>query len=133
MNCTHHPEVAAAGTCAGCAEPFCWNCLVEIQGQKYCASCKVMTVAGSPPPDAGTIPCELASQALRYAIFGIFCFGIILEPVAIAKASKAKRLIQEDPRLSGSGKVTATYVIAIAVLILWVVGFLARVGSGVRP
>jgi hypothetical protein len=67
-----------------------------------------------------------AGQALKYAIIGIFCFGMILGPVAIVKALKAKRMIEEDPRLSGSGKATAALWIGIVVFFLWALGMVAK-------
>ena len=75
------------------------------------------------------MPCKEASEALTYAIVGIFCFGIILEPIALVKASKAKKMIEMNPRLTGSGKVTAAYIIAIVGLVLWVLGVIARVSQ----
>jgi hypothetical protein len=131
MQCKNHPDVAAADRCAGCAEPFCSDCLVEIQGQKYCGACKSMALRGGAPQVAeeATIPCKEASDALTYSIVGIFCFGIILEPIAISKALKAKKMIQMNPRLTGSGKVTAALIIASVALLLWVLGIIARVAA----
>ena len=128
MNCKNHPDVQAAGRCAGCAEPFCRNCLVDIKGQKYCGSCKTMALSGQAVvvPEAATLPCREADEALKYAIIGIFCFGIVLEPIAIQKALKAKKMIEANPRLTGSGKATAALIIAIVGLILWVLGMIAR-------
>ena len=126
MQCKNHPNVAAVDRCAGCAEPFCANCLVDIQGQKYCGSCKVMAVRGQPVIEAATIPCKEAGEALTYAIVGLFCFGIILEPIAISKALKAKKMMAANPRLTGSGKATAALIISIVGLILWVLGMVAR-------
>lgn len=79
--------------------------------------------------EAATIPCKEANEALTYAIIGIFCFGIILEPIALVKASKAKKMMALNPRLSGSGKVTAAYVIAIVGLVLWVLSIIYRVSQ----
>jgi hypothetical protein len=127
MDCKNHAGVAAINRCAGCAEPFCGNCLVNLQGQPYCGACKAMAVSATPLAyEAATIPCKEANEALTYAIIGIFCFGIILEPIALVKASKAKKMMALNPRLSGSGKVTAAYVIAIIGLVLWVLGMVAR-------
>ncbi len=130
MQCKNHPAIAAADRCAGCAEPFCSNCLVDIGGQKFCSACKVMALKGAPPvTEEGTIPCKEANEALTYAIVGIFCFGIILEPMALVKASKAKKMLEMNPRLTGSGKVTAARVIAVIALVLWVLGIIARVSE----
>lgn len=129
MQCKNHPDVAAADRCAGCAEPFCPDCLVEIQGQKYCAACKTMALRGGTPQlaEEATIPCKEANEALTYSIIGIFCFGIILEPIAISKALKARKMIAMNPRLAGSGKATAALIIGIIALVLWVLSIIARV------
>ena len=126
MDCKNHPGVAAVNRCAGCAEPFCNNCLVDIGGKPYCGSCKTMAVSGAPMVEAATIPCKEANEALTYAIVGLFCFGIILEPIALFKASKAKKMLDLNPRLTGSGKVTAAYIIAVVGLLAWVVGMAVR-------
>jgi hypothetical protein len=130
MQCKNHAAVTATDRCAGCAEPFCADCLVEIQGQKYCAACKVMAMKGPPVlAEKATIPCKEANEALTYAIVGIFCFGIILEPIALMKASKAKSMIEMNPQLTGSGKVTAARTIAVIALVLWVLGVLVRISA----
>jgi hypothetical protein len=130
--CRNHPSVAAVDRCAGCAEPFCANCLVDMNGRKYCGSCKVMALQGQPMIEAATIPCKEADEALKYAIIGIFCFGIILEPIAIAKALKAKKMMETNPNLTGSGKATAALVIGIISLVLWVIGVVFRVMNASR-
>ncbi|MBL7220657.1 MAG: hypothetical protein ISS69_11130 [Phycisphaerae bacterium] len=129
MGCKNHPNVVAADRCAGCAESFCQDCLVDIGGQKYCGSCKVMALQGRPVAAAATTPCKEADEALKYAIIGIFCFGIILEPMAIAKALKAKNLINASPNLTGSGKANAALIIGIVGLILWVLGLFMRISQ----
>ena len=47
--CKNHPGVVATTRCAGCAEEFCSNCVVDVQGQNYCGACKVMGAAGQDP------------------------------------------------------------------------------------
>ncbi len=134
-NCKNHPQMAATGRCAGCAEEFCGNCLVEIQGQQFCGSCKVMALQGRMPTaaeavqEARTMPNKLAKDALIAAIVGIFCFGIILEPYAIYKAAQAKKAIAADPRLGGQGMSTAAMTIGVIGLILWFIGIVARVSA----
>src|SRR5262249_53320320 len=102
--CKNHPGVAAAARCAGCAEPFCANCMVEVHGQKYCGQCKVLALQGSTAvPVEATTPCQEANDALKYALIGLFCFGIYFGPKAISRAMKAKSMIDTDPMLTGSG------------------------------
>jgi hypothetical protein len=129
MTCKNHPTVEEVDRCAGCAEPFCSNCLVDINGQKYCGACKVMAVQGQPMVEAATMPCKEAQEALTYAIIGLFCFGIIMEPIAIAKALKAKKMLEMNPQLTGSGKVTAAFIIAGVGLLLWILGMIARIAA----
>jgi hypothetical protein len=97
-----------------------------MQGKQYCGSCKVMAVQGQPVIEEATLPCKEASNALTYAIVGIFCFGIILGPIAIVKALKAKKILETNPQLTGSGKATAALIIGIVVVILCVIGLIAR-------
>lgn len=133
MQCKNHPAVAAADRCSGCAEPFCIDCLVEIQGQKYCGACKVMALKGRPlvveQSTTGTVPCKEARDALSLAILSLFCFGFILGPLAIAKASNAKALIAADPELSGSGKATAAQIIGGLALAFWLISLVSKVSS----
>lgn len=85
-----------------------------------------MAVQGQPIVDAATVPCKEADEALKYSIVGLFCFGIILEPIAISKALKARKMIETNPRLTGSGKATAALIISCIGLLLWVLGLIAR-------
>jgi hypothetical protein len=129
MQCTNHPTAEAHDRCTECRQPFCPRCLVEIEGQQFCGQCKMLAVKDRPLVEEATVPCKVAGEALTYAIVGIFCFGIILEPIAIAKALKAQRMIREDPRLTGSGKATAALIIAIVALVLWVLGLFVRLAA----
>lgn len=130
MECRNHPGTAAADRCSSCMEPFCGNCLVTLRGRKFCGSCKVTALgSGMPVVEQATEPCPEAQEALKYALIGIFCFGIILEPIAINKALQAKRMIAANPNLTGEGKANAALVIGILGLVLWVVGVIARVRS----
>jgi hypothetical protein len=131
LSCKNHPSAPAAGRCAGCAESFCTNCLVSVRGEKYCASCKTLALRGARPmvAEEATMPCKEADEALKYSIIGLFCVGIVLEPMAIKKALEAKKMIEMNPRLTGSGKATAALVIASIGLLLWILGVIARISS----
>lgn len=76
-----------------------------------------------------TIPCKEANEALTYAIVGLFCFGFILGPIALVKASKAKQMIDADPRLLGAGKVTAARIIGVIAIIGSVLVLIGRFSS----
>lgn len=98
---------------------------------------------GTPPPipptglsggavQQGIFPCKEASEALTFAIVGLFIFGIILGPIAIVKANKASKMIQADPRLQGAGKVTAAYIIGILIILAHVLLFVGVFASGLE-
>src|SRR3954466_1851785 len=117
--CKNHPQVPATGRCAGCAEEFCGNCLVDLQGQKYCGACKVMVLQGKTPTavvnyqEAGQLPNKLAKEAMIYGIVSLFCCGVILGPIAIVKSNQAKKAMAQDPNLGGGGMATAGLVLGI--------------------
>jgi hypothetical protein len=118
--CKNHPQTPASGRCSGCAEEFCQNCLVDIQGQKYCGSCKVMALQGKTPTAVmnyqeavGNQPNKLAKEALTYGIVSLLCCGIILGPIAIVKANQAKAAIAQDPNLGGAGMATAGMILGV--------------------
>ena len=124
MDCHNHAGVFAAGVCAGCAESFCPACLVTIKGITYCGACKSMAVTVAPAITLSE--CAEANEALKYAVIGLFCVGFILEPIAISKALKAKKMLAADPTLTGNGKATAALVIAVIGFALWAIGFVGR-------
>jgi len=128
--CTNHPDTPAVNRCAGCAEPFCGNCLVEIGAQHYCSSCKVMAVSAAKLPEEAMWPCDEANAALKYSLIGMFCFGFVLGPVGIVKAVKARKLIADDPRLLGWGKALAAIVIGALDVLWWILNLMSR-ASGV--
>jgi hypothetical protein len=127
MECKNHPSVPAVERCVGCAELFCEYCLVEVLGQKYCGSCKVMAVKEPAQTyGEGLVPCEAAGKALTYSIVGIFCFGMIFGPMAIAKAIEARKEIKEDPSMSGLGKANVGLLLGIAVILFWIIGMITK-------
>ena len=129
MPCKNHPETESIARCFGCQESFCENCLVEISGQRYCGSCKVIALEDVTPvlEPQGTTPCHEANDALIYAIISIFCFGIFLGPMAISTANTAKRKIAADHSLTGTGKANAAIIIGTIALIFWILGLAARI------
>jgi len=129
MECRNHPAAPAEDRCAGCMEPFCANCLVSVRGRKYCSSCKVIAIGDRMPmvEVEPTVKCKEADEAFKYALIGIICFGIILEPIALFKGIQAKKLIAANPALMGSGKATAAIVISSVILGFWVIAILGKV------
>jgi hypothetical protein len=120
MPCHNHPESASTGTCAGCAEPFCERCLVTVRGANYCAACKSMAVAGVASQTVAIA--SDAKTALGLAFLSFFCFGFILGPVAMAKAAGARRQIESNPALGGSGWANAATVVGAFALVYSILG-----------
>jgi len=130
VDCLNHPGVEADTRCHACAESFCSNCIIMIDGLPYCGSCKIMAVKQKPEiAFTQQMPCKEAQDALTMAIVGIFCFGIILGPMAISKAVKAQQMINANPNLTGSGKATAAIVLGIIVTLLSVLGIISMVAQ----
>lgn len=127
MNCHNHPADAAAGTCAGCAEPFCPSCLVTVRGASYCGACKTMAVAGVVPQ--AVMINQDAKSALWMALVGMFCFGFILGPVAVIKASKAKQTIQATPGMGGSGWANAAILVGVTTFLFTIMSCVLRAKS----
>jgi hypothetical protein len=127
IQCRNHPGVAAHDRCGGCAETFCHNCLVDLHGQKYCGSCKVLALKGLPMIQQATRENPMADEAFRYAFIGLIpCVGIVMGPLAILKAIRAKKEIAADPLQTGEGKANAALIIASVVVLVILLGVLSR-------
>lgn len=130
MTCKNHPTVPATVHCAGCAEPFCANCSLELNGKPYCGSCKVLALGNRQLVVPAAMHTAPAAQGLLVsALVGLFCFGFILGPRAILKAQEARRQINEDPTLLGWGRTTAALIIGTIVTVLSVWGIINRVSN----
>jgi hypothetical protein len=134
MTCKNHPAVEATVHCAGCAEPFCPNCSLELGGKYYCGSCKVLALGNRQlviPEMMHDAPA--AKGLLASAVLGLFCVGFILGPRAIFKALEARRQINEDPSLLGWGRTNAALVIGTIVTVLSVWNIVSRVTNHPHP
>ena len=67
-----------------------------------------------------------AKDALTYSLVGIFCFGFILGPIAIAKGLKALKIIKSEPGTPGKGRAQAGIIIGVLELLLYIAGFITR-------
>ncbi len=47
MLCKNHSERDPIGTCSRCGEPFCKDCVIEIDGRYFCEPCKDAYLAES--------------------------------------------------------------------------------------
>ena len=124
MECHNHPDAGAAGTCSGCAEPFCPSCLVSVRGATYCASCKGMAIAGLRPQAVAV--CQDAKSALGIAFVGIVFLGIVFGAIALSRASSVRRQIEANPALGGKGWADAATAVGSAVIAFSLLGLFAR-------
>jgi hypothetical protein len=97
---------------------------VTVRGTRYCASCKHLAVTG-PGPAVGTL-CKDAKDALTMAIFSFFCFGIILGPFAIHRATAARKKIAADPTLRGNGHANAATLLGAIGAAFWLLGVVIK-------
>lgn len=95
-------------TCSDCGQAYCGDCTIDFQERPFCGACKLRAVRRATAGPEFKLP----DEALKYAIVGIFCFGIVLEPVALVKSIQALQQIQARPGLPGKGKSIAALVIA---------------------
>jgi hypothetical protein len=86
-----------------------------------------MALKGQPMPEVGTVVCKEAKTAMTTAIVGMFIFGIILGPVALAQAHKASQILTTNPQLTGWERVRAARIIGVVALVFGILNILSRV------
>jgi len=128
--CREKAGGCVAPECQGADLKACPYCAEKIKKSavkcRYCGQIldqelKITLEAGQPKGDV-----KEAKDALIYSLVGLFCFGFILGPIAIAKGSKALNIIRDDPGYTGKGKATAGIVIGIIDIVGWLLGLIIR-------
>jgi len=106
-------------------ESFCATCGDIVSG--YCFRCQNLYPQPAYTGPKKTLP--EANEALKYALFGLICFGFILGPIAIVKGTSAKKQIAADPRYEGEGIATAAQIIGAIELLLYVFSILRAIAG----
>ena len=83
--------------------------------------------------EAATTRCKEAGEALTFSIVGLLipgCWiGIIFQVIAISKSVKAKKMMRDNPSLSGWGKTNAAILLGAIGLLFSVLQIVSRVGG----
>lgn len=99
MNCANHPAVVEGVLrCSRCNVPYCSDCLVTIQGRRYCARCKDEQLTDL-RSGVDTTQVQLASLGRRFAAVWIdgFIIGLPLLVVVFAMIMPALIANQKQP------------------------------------
>lgn len=125
--CTNHPLAATSEVCADCGRPFCENCLADLMGRRLCAECKERSVRGV------TRRLErhaLAIPALVVPLAGYLtlCLVPVTSPIGFYLGYKVVREVEENPSLSGRSAGLMAMVISGALLVNWLLAWVALLG-----
>ena len=122
--CTTHPAIPATETCGQCGRPFCENCLAELMGRRLCAECKVLAVRGvtrRAERHALVVPALLVPLAGYLTL----CLVPVTSPVGFYLGYKVVREVDENPALSGRSAGLAAMVISAAIMVNWLLAWVA--------
>lgn len=123
------PPVAAMPPPLAVGAMYCPNCRnVIAMGSPLCPFCRAIT-----SPDGlyhgPTTNAPGAVQSMVFGIIGLLICGIVFGPLAISRASSAKREIAANPMYGGSGFATAGMVLGVLDLVAFVLLLVFRAGA----
>lgn len=90
--CSAHPGVEAVRRCSVCGRDYCNFCFLRPDSQ-VCQFCESRSnIATNVTPNAAApATSQNATIAFILSLFGLFCCGIIVEPIAFILALNAKK------------------------------------------
>jgi hypothetical protein len=135
MECSVHPGTPAQHRCAGCAEGYCINCLVNVTGEYYCNACKSMATEGVTPAIPINRICDEAKHSLMIALSGTVLLimpcavwiHVIIAVFSFKKGTDARKRMCANPALGGEGMVIGAFCIIGINMIFTVLGFVLTV------
>jgi hypothetical protein len=137
MKCINHYDIDAVGVCVRCGKGLCIDCKRELGGKIHCQTCadEIFTQKTAPPvtsprPEA---PGALVSLILSIVGFFFWPLGIVLGPIALHYANKAKAELRKHPEMGGGSMATAGFIIGIIATILGVIFVLVIIVSILIP
>jgi hypothetical protein len=106
-------------------ENVCPSCGDVVTG--FCFRCRQLSSGGEYTGAKETS--QEAKEALKYALVGLLCCGVVLGPLAFWKGVQAKQEIARDPSLEGSGIATVAQVLGALELLLSIFFIIGRLAS----
>ncbi len=132
MKCINHLNADAVGTCIRCGKGLCIDCKRELGGKIHCQSCAdgIFTQQTVPSVTAPRPEAPGALLALILSIVGFFFspLAIVLGPIALYYANKAKAELRKHPEMGGSSMATAGFIIGIVDIVLGIFVILYIIG-----
>ena len=123
--CINHAGVQTERRCGQCGQPFCEDCLVDIQGRPICGTCKALVLRDM--QRGGKQRNKLAHDAFICSLVGMAVFGLVLEPLALIKGIQALRQFKHDPTLPERWKAVTAVVISSFLIGVFVLSMLVIV------
>lgn len=80
-DCVNHPGVESVRYCPRCGQPFCGDCLVELEGTAYCGPCKDARVQELQTTPASRRPTSVTVFGVLNIVFG--AMGVLCSPFAL--------------------------------------------------
>jgi hypothetical protein len=119
--CLNHPQASTDKVCGQCGQPFCGDCLVDIQGRSLCATCKTLSLRDMQRKVG--VQNKLAHDSFVYSLVGLVLCGPVLQPMALVKGIQALKQYKEDPTLPDRWKAVTGVTIASIVCAFYVLYF----------
>lgn len=132
-NCARHPTNVAATACSRCGDYICNVCATSVDGAIVCVPCfehkhskgELFSQQMSFTMPRTSMTCGIVSVLVGW----LWCFGIILAPLAIVYGILSLREIRKQPALTGRNK-AITGIVTGSIGLLELAGFITLMVMG---